>query len=124
MKTYLLALLSLTILLIAHVLAGNNGWYYTIYGYDIFMHILGGLGLSFCAIAFLHYRKLNIRKYYWIAVLLVFVAGFIWELFEAYYGIAGAPVGTKAYYIDTVKDLIDDTIGAIVATFIDKKISK
>jgi len=46
-------------------------------------------------------------------------------MFEGYYDIAGAPLWTGAYFVDTIKDLIDDMIGgAIVAWVLFRKIKQ
>ncbi|MDD5165536.1 MAG: hypothetical protein PHG25_03320 [Candidatus Pacebacteria bacterium] len=120
MKTYLSALIALVVLFIAHILGNTFDLYTHINGYDIPMHILGGVGIGFSIIAVLRSCTFKIDNYYWVGVLLVFIGGFLWELFEAYYGIAGAPVGTKAYYIDTIKDLFDDTLGGLIVVYVEK----
>ncbi len=124
MKLYIYALVVLVVVLIAHLL-GIGGLYFQYPFYDIFMHILGGIGIGLFITAFVksnfstYVSALHIRRNIVIGVLLV---GIVWELFEMYYNIAGAPIGTKAYYIDTVKDLIDDMIGgAIVAWVVFRK---
>lgn len=104
-------------------MVGNiAGIIYHLYGnvesYDIFMHLFGGLGIGLFVAAVLELhapRRLRTRS---MIVLIVLVAGIAWELFEAYYNIAGAPLGTTAYWIDTVKDLIDDTLGGFIIAVI------
>jgi VanZ family protein len=44
--------------------------------------------------------------------------GLAWEVFESVYGIAGAEVGTFDYYVDSIKDLINDSVGAIIGIVI------
>lgn len=44
----------------------------------------------------------------------VVIIGIVWEIFEAYFGISGYPFLTNSYNIDTVKDLVDDAIGALL----------
>jgi hypothetical protein len=120
MKTYALAIAVLLLTLAAHMV-GINGFYWTIPAYDVFMHILGGIGIGLFLTAFM---KSNFsseesifvkRRKVLVGVLLV---GVVWELFEMYFNIAGAPLGTKAYFIDTGKDLLDDLIGGAVAVWI------
>lgn len=120
MKTYLSALVALIILFVAHTLGDSLDLYRRIAGYDVPMHILGGIGIGFSIIAVLRSCTFKIDDRYWVAILFVFIGGFLWELFEAYYGIAGAPVGTKAYYIDTIKDLCDDTLGGFIVVYVEK----
>ena len=115
MKLYIYAFLVLVATLVAHVL-GINGLYWDIPPYDIFMHILGGIGIGLFVLAFLRSNFSRFADKKVVIVLGVLGVGIIWELFEMYFNIAGAPVGTKAYYIDTTKDLFDDMVGgAIVA---------
>ncbi|MES2314908.1 MAG: hypothetical protein V4524_03175 [Patescibacteria group bacterium] len=120
MRTYLSALVALVVLFIAHILGNSFDFYTRITGYDIPMHILGGIGIGFSIVAVLRSCTFKIDSRYWVAIIFVFIGGFLWELFEAYYGIAGAPVGTKAYYIDTIKDLFDDTLGGLLVVYIEK----
>lgn len=110
MRTYISAMVVLAIVLAAHIF-GLDGLYYRIDSYDIFMHILGGVGIGLFAAALLrsyrsgmYFSKKNV-------VYMVVIVGIVWELFEIYYQITGHPLWTELYYIDTVKDLIDDTIG-------------
>ena len=115
MKSYIPALVMSVIVLCAH-LAGLHSFYYTIPQYDIFMHIIGGISIAF----FLHGLVISSSPQHETRgkiIFAVFIVGVAWELFEAYYNIAGAPVGSKAYYIDTIKDLCDDVIGAVIATY-------
>jgi len=117
MKTYLYALAAVVCLLIAHVVGSTLNLYVRTNFYDIPMHILGGFGLGlFFTALILSTQKKNIRARA-VVILCVFIAGVIWELFEAYYNIAGYPVGTKLYWIDTVKDVVDDIIGGSIAAW-------
>ncbi len=117
MKLYISALIILIAVLVAHI-AGLDGPYYTIKSYDIFMHLLGGVGIGLFAAAMLQSYQdgilLNRRN----LVAAVIAVGIVWELFEIYYNLTGHPLWSKLYYIDTVKDLIMDIIGgSIVAYF-------
>lgn len=123
MIIYIISAITAVALLFFHLL-GNDGLYFTYSWYDIFMHMLGGLAIGFLAYQ-LSLSVKGIIGFSWKNVIYaVFLIGLAWELFEAIFGIAGAPVGTKAYYIDTVKDLVDDCIGAGVAVFISNQIEK
>ncbi len=116
MLTYLWALIILAIVLAAHLL-GLTGLYVTFFWYDIMMHILGGVGIGLfvTAIVNMHFPAIvNRRRFIIVSVVIV---GIVWELFEAYYDIAGYRFGTKLYYLDTIKDLIDDTIGASLVAY-------
>lgn len=109
--------------LVAHI-SGLDGLYWDIPNYDVFMHILGGLGIGFFVYALV--RSFDQK---WLSktinlVLLVICAGLVWELFEIYYNIAGHPLWTKLYYIDTIKDFVNDTIGGAIAVWLCKRFDR
>ena len=117
MPTYIFGLIVLVATLCAHLL-GLNGYYVEYGWYDIFMHILGGLGIGISLAAFIKqntHRIIHKRRAIIIGAL---IAGIIWELFEVIYNIAGYPVGTKLYFLDTLKDLVDDCIGGAFASWL------
>ena len=120
-KTSITTLLALAILYGIHHFALAGQWYVRFNGLDILMHILGGVGLalSINLILLLFFPKYT--STFWSLIALTFIAGVAWELFEAVNGIAGAPVGTTAYYFDSAKDLVNDTLGAIIASYILRK---
>lgn len=115
MRTYIFGFLAVLVLAVGNYLGQQWDLYQHIGYYDIFMHLFGGfaIGLSVAAVVELHGGM--IRHKTWFILGSVLLAGVGWELFEAYYDIAGAPVGTHAYGIDTVKDLIDDVLGGVIA---------
>ncbi|MEK7501761.1 MAG: hypothetical protein AAB777_02665 [Patescibacteria group bacterium] len=117
MRAYFFSLIVLCIVLVMDII-GLNGLYVSFPPYDIFMHILGGIGigLALCAAVRLHGSKI-IHKYRVIIIGVLFV-GIIWELFEMYYDITGEPLWSTPYYIDTAKDLIDDIIGGGIAVYL------
>lgn len=117
MRTYLYALLVILVLLIAHDLGLAYGLYLSVWPYDIFTHMLGGLGIGFCLAAILGTHGTAIVHKRRAVLIGVLVAGILWEAFEAYYNIAGYPVGTKLYWIDTIKDLFDDMLGGTIAAY-------
>lgn len=82
--------------------------------YDIVMHFLGGLSVASLLHSMASVFNLSKIKNSVSIVVLTFIIGFAWEVFELYFNIAGHPFGSLAYKIDTVKDLIMDTIGALV----------
>lgn len=120
MKTYLLALLVLAFLLAFHALGIAEYYYLYFWFYDIVAHILGGLGIGLFAIAVLKtFWPSFLRRNRWQKIALcVFLVGLGWEAFEVYFNIAGYNFGTKMYFVDTVKDLVDDVIGGLLAVYI------
>ncbi|MBP6858368.1 MAG: hypothetical protein KBC33_00885 [Candidatus Pacebacteria bacterium] len=117
MRIYISAFIVLALVLGAHI-SGLDGYYYTIDGYDVFMHIAGGVGIGLFVAALLRsYRQgaLFSRRN---VILGVIVIGIVWELFEIVYKLTGHPLWTKLYYIDTVKDMVDDVLGGAVVAWI------
>jgi hypothetical protein len=125
MQIYLLTLATAAFLLVAHVSGIWSGLYLAVWPYDIFMHVLGGLSIGlFVAAAARDFMPWILKHRKLFIALAVFAAGFIWELFEIHYNIAGYPFGTRLYFIDTIKDLIDDVIGGFIALYIDHLLNK
>jgi VanZ family protein len=127
MIIYLLSGVIAIILLVSH-LFGMDGLYYAYDWYDIPMHIVGGITLGLLAYQLSHSLK-DVSHFSWRKIILaIILIGLAWEIFESMFGIAGAPVGTYEYYFDTIKDLINDTLGAFIgmgiATLIHKHIYK
>ncbi len=120
MRAYFYSFIVLCLVLVMDII-GLNGLYVRFPPYDIFMHILGGIGigLALCAAVALHGG--NIVHKYRIIIIGVLITGIIWELFEMYYDITGEPLWSALYYIDTVKDLIDDIIGGGIAVYLCRK---
>ena len=107
------------LLLIMHLYGMAEHLYIKLWYYDIFMHILGGVSIAVSIYCILTLLRIEIVKSNSLnIILLTFIAGFAWELFEMYFDIAGAPLWTIPYYIDSSKDLLNDTIGAIFVSLI------
>ena len=116
MRKYFYSFIVLVLVLVTHII-GMRGMYVAFPPYDIFMHILGGLGigLAVCAAIDLHGQNISHKKL--TIIIDVLVVGLIWEFFEAYYDITGSTLWSIPYYIDTAKDLIDDMIGGAIIAF-------
>jgi hypothetical protein len=124
-KTYIPAIVTLLALAGLHKLASNGHWYIRYPGFDILMHILGGIGLALSLYWFLvtfFSRRFKAGKpLFWTLVGYTFLLGVAWEIMEAAFDIAGAPLWTHAYYLDTSKDLTNDVLGAIIAAYFIEK---
>lgn len=94
-------------------LAVAHHWYVAFPPFDTFMHFLGGL----CIALSIQYV---IKKPTYI-IPLTFLVGIGWEVLELYFDIAGHPFGTLRYNINSTKDLIMDTLGAVLVYFIVRK---
>lgn len=120
-KTSIAALILLVLLFIIHKLALDGQWYVKYFGLDIFMHLLAGIGLTLGINIILGLFFPNYKTTFWTLIGLTFLAGIGWEIFEALNDIAGAPFGTVPYWLDTAKDLVNDTLGAIIASYFLRK---
>lgn len=84
------------------------------------MHFLGGVWVACALFAFYRFaQKENVLKrgtLYVILVLSVLCVGILWELLEVYLAV---PVDQKpSRVIDTLSDIIFDTLGGLTASFI------
>lgn len=112
-KVPILTLASLILLLVLHLYGMEHDLYLLVPYYDIILHVLGGICLAASA-----YFVLKSPKY---IVPITVVLGIVWEIFELIYDITGYSFGAKLYWVDTIKDIINDTLGAIIVWIIIKK---
>lgn len=102
------ALILVGILWILNFFAGKLYLYWTIWWFDMLMHLLGGITLGF----FILYFMKDVSKRSLItAFLIVMVLGSLWEIFEYAAGISPAEEGSN-YAKDTTEDLVLDGVGA------------
>lgn len=85
-------------------------WYYP--WFDIPMHIMGGLTIGFWGASLAWRRNYSPYQAFLFILLLAIGIGSIWELFEY---TSGLTRGEPGYWFDTLKDLGDDTLGALAA---------
>ncbi len=111
-KLAVITLLSLGVLYTIHAFGISNHLYLSIWYYDIIAHFVGGICL---ALSSLYVLKSTKR-----IILITFILGIIWELYEVYFDLTGHPFGSFEYNIDTIKDLIIDTLGACTVWYIAK----
>ncbi|HUZ92700.1 MAG TPA: hypothetical protein VNG29_01745 [Candidatus Paceibacterota bacterium] len=108
-----------------HLAALSFGWYVHLTGFDIPMHILAGTWLA-CALWYYVFEKTDSVSFRnkWVAVLLgvgaVALVGVFWEMYEFFGDVFirhSHPFWTEPgwIYADTLKDLLDDSIGAAIA---------
>lgn len=109
-KIAFLSITTLLLVLFMHLEGMSQHLYIDYWFYDIIMHILGGAGIGFSILYVLKNPKYIIP--------ISIIGGIAWELFEVYFNISGAKLWTTPYYLDTAKDLLDDTIGSMLAYLI------
>lgn len=116
---YIVALFGTIVVFIAHYI-GLLGAYGSVYGYDNLVHFLGGVSIGFCIILFTKiFPRFVIFRRLGMLLIGVIIIGILWEVFEYIADIAVMP--GQAYWPDTIKDLILDTIGGVGAWFIARK---
>jgi uncharacterized membrane protein YjdF len=114
-----------SILLIGHLIALKFSIYWTVEGYDSVMHAFGGFIGSLIVIYVL--QKIGISPQslpkkiilFLFVVVSVIAVGSIWELWEIFVGFTDPFTDV----VDTISDLIMDTIGSIIGfIYYDKKL--
>lgn len=119
-RTWLTVALALSaILLSIHLYALRGFWYWHHRWLDIPMHMLGGAAVGSFLMAFGTARRTR-TYFFWI-----FAIAIGWEIFEYIFGIS-TQLGTvtmRAYWMDTIKDILDDFIGSCVPFVLARKTS-
>ena len=120
-KTILYSILLAVTFLISEFIFNPSKLYFEIKWFDIIMHILGGFLLTGFVYNVSYINKiLNKNKMFLILFALVLFIGILWEISEYIRDIYGNNVWGG--WIDTIKDLIDDSIGVLI--YIHRKLDK
>jgi hypothetical protein len=114
---FYLALLTGCVVIGLHILANNLYLYWTYRQIDIPIHILGGVMSGLFILTGLRYMSWSESLKYVVTGCLIIGIG--WELLEFFYKVQDI---TPYYYLDTVKDLLDDCIGGVISLKIWKKL--
>ena len=116
-QRFYFALAFAAFVILLHKIAHELYLYWTYRWVDIPMHILGGIMAGLFTFVFLRItQQPENMKNQKIRVQLVEVD---WEILELLYKVDAL---STRYWIDTIKDLIDDTIGGFISIYIWKKI--
>jgi uncharacterized membrane protein YjdF len=114
-----------SLLLIGHLVALKFSIYWTVEGYDSVMHAFGGFIGSLMVIYVLQKMGISPQSLPKKIILFLFVivsviaVGSIWELWEIFVGFTDPFTDV----VDTISDLIMDTIGSIIGfIYYDKKL--
>ncbi len=103
---------------LCHFFALEFYLYWTHKWVDIPMHIMGGMLVSSIGLWTIHFspwRNLflnNSKNIFLISVLIIFTVGFLWEVFELQFGLISYSFVDR---LDSIKDMFDDIIGALIA---------
>ena len=106
------------LIFVVNLLANRFYWYTTIFGFDKFMHTLGGAFIIFI-IASVYIKELRELRPWQIFVVLTlgaFVVGLIWEYYE-YLVQAFVKTVHLADIPDSIGDLIFDVLGGSIGSF-------
>jgi hypothetical protein len=117
MKLYFISLLAMIVVYFLHQI-GMDGGYMHIWWLDIVTHALVCFSIALCVGGLINSFVPNLKHKKLLIIGLTFAVGFAWEWLEVFYNITGHPLWSQEYYLDTVKDFLDDTIGAAVAAYI------
>lgn len=104
-KLAAITLFFLVLLYVLHVQGMAHHFYLNYWFYDVITHFLGGVCIALSAL----YLTKNPKH----IISVTIVCGIIWEIFEVYFDITGWPISSRAYQLDTIKDMIMDTLGAL-----------
>ena len=118
-KLFFISLIVLILLITFDTIAKVFSFYYFYPNADIFMHFIGGLSITSCAIAILNYLKMNNSINIFIIILFVSV---FWEYIE--FEIGRNIFVNKSFWIDTYLDLLMNALGGIIAYICFYKIPK
>lgn len=117
MYTYLSALVVLAAVLAGQVV-GLHSRLITNPVFHITMHIAGGIGIALFAAALISTRAWHPENSRRAVIIAALSAGILWEIIEAYFNITGFTLWTHTYYLDTLKDLINDLIGGTLVAWL------
>lgn len=112
-------ILLISLIAVVHITGTYLYWYWIYFWLDILMHFLGGLwvGLACFWIFEISEKKFGSVKTALQAIIFAFVCAFtvgvLWEIFENVTGIAF--VAYEEYKLDTLMDLVMDSVGGVVA---------
>jgi hypothetical protein len=112
----------LILIALLHYIALDRAYYWTVSWYDIMMHFLGGLWVALFIVWVVQSNIFPfLRSHLSFASLLVCVigVGLVWEYYEIFFGLTF--VTDPEYWGDTALDLVMDTVGGSIGTFISKK---
>lgn len=131
-RTTLLYIIAGLILCIAalHAAAFSFYLYWSLWWYDLLLHYLGG---AFAALIFVWVRYYSgyfrLEKPTMLRLCVMAIAGALlvgagWELFERLLNVHIWWSGPEGYVLDTMMDIVMDTLGGITAAFVLMRLSR
>lgn len=116
---YVLAIAVAIVVASLHFLAVEDSLYWIYRWFDIPMHLLGGLMIGIPAAVILCDHGWRRTRLFLGVVAVALCVGLVWEVFEFKEGLTAFGPG---FALDTTKDLINDTLGAIGGLLFIKKV--
>ncbi len=111
-----------------HWIANDTSLYWIFRWLDIPVHMAGGfvasLGFIWLAATILYFSRsarLKANKAWFWGILGALVIGILWEFLETAYGLSGL---RGIYFLDTIADIFNDTIGGVLGIFFWQYLSK
>ncbi len=105
------SLLILSIFSISHFVFEPMDLYFILPNLDILMHVLGGFAFGFFFISLFEFKSF---KFSLLSImLLVLFVGIVWEVYEWVSDIIN--LRTYGGWVDTIKDIFDDMLGAYLS---------
>jgi hypothetical protein len=100
---------------VLHHFAIAHFWYWTLWWFDVVMHILGGVALGLAALWFLllfrFLERCSPRQVFALTLAVVLVVGIGWEAFEFF-----AQLFVQGHFFpDTFHDIAADVAGGLIA---------
>ena len=93
--------------------------YWTLWGFDTVVHFLAGASVSMAVVLFWEYyfpnKTPSLIKTIFLAVLVAFIIGILWEIYELYFDLTSFSDGI-VYVRDTLSDLLMDITGGFFGT--------
>jgi hypothetical protein len=123
-RPYFVTIILALLIAIFHLYADSNSLYFTYKWLAIPMHVIGGFTIALLGVSsHLVYGKKIKRTMFWVLILLfTLLLGSFWEIYEVLKSVIHGVTYVKNFdLIDTVSDLTNDIIGAVVALCITHK---
>lgn len=111
-KPIYIGVLIAVIVIALHAGASYFSWYWIFRWFDIPMHIMGGVFAGYAGMVIYMFKTGRKNPALWVPLLGALIVGILWELLEHAYGVAGLDAVNR---FDTIKDVVDDMMGGVIA---------
>jgi hypothetical protein len=119
-------------ILVTHIFATYYHWYWTIWWLDIPMHLAGGFLIGMLTLLYVerhrveHFSRLIFLEKFFLVLGVAALIGIFWEFYEFFMDVFFLKHQLALYLtqlgaVDTMKDLADDLMGALLAFLVAAK---